>query len=82
MAFGNLCCWSSKTGTDKKDPALGDRDSCRSTASAAHVFTVTKAALTMGVFDNWKVKDSLAVELNVDAKGYNGSQSRRRGYPQ
>ena len=60
-------------GTDKKDSS--DTRSVTATLQVngerfVHVFTVTKAAPTMGVLDNWKVKDSLAVELNVDAEGY------------
>ena len=60
-------------GTDKKDSS--DTRSVTATLQVngerfVHVFTVTKAEPTMGVLDNWKVKDSLAVELNVDAEGY------------
>ena len=60
-------------GTDKKDSS--DTRSVTATMQVngerfVHVFTVTKAEPTMGVLDNWKVKNSLAVELNVDAEGY------------
>jgi hypothetical protein len=60
-------------GTDKKDSS--DTRSVTATLQVngerfVHVFTVTKAEPTMGILDNWKVKDSLAVELNVDAEGY------------
>lgn len=60
-------------GADKKDSS--DTRSVTATMQVngerfVHVFTVTKAEPTMGILDNWKVKDSLAIELNVDAEGY------------
>ena len=36
-----------------------------------HEFTVTKAKPTMGVLDNWQVKDALVSKVSVDARGYN-----------
>ena len=36
-----------------------------------HQFTVTKAKPTMGVLDNWQVKDALVSKVSVDARGYN-----------
>ena len=35
-----------------------------------HAFTVTKGAPTMGVLNNWTVKDSLTGRVSVDAEGY------------
>ena len=35
-----------------------------------HQFTVTKAKPTMGVLDNWQVKDALVTQVSVDAQGY------------
>ena len=35
-----------------------------------HEFTVTKAKPTMGVLDNWQVKDALVTQVSVDAQGY------------
>ena len=35
-----------------------------------HQFTVTKAEPTMGVLDNWQVKDALVTQVSVDAQGY------------
>ena len=36
-----------------------------------HEFTVTKTKPTMGVLDNWQVKDALVSKVSVDARGYN-----------
>ena len=35
-----------------------------------HEFTVTKGSSTMGVLNNWTVKDSLAARVSVDLEGY------------
>ena len=35
-----------------------------------HEFTVTKGSSTMGVLNNWTVKDSLAARVSVDVEGY------------
>ena len=35
-----------------------------------HEFTVTKGASTMGVLNNWTVKDSLVARVSVDVEGY------------
>ena len=35
-----------------------------------HAFTVTKDKPTMGVLNNWTVKNSLAAQVSVDAQGY------------
>ena len=35
-----------------------------------HAFTVTKEKPTMGVLNNWTVKNSLAAQVSVDAQGY------------
>ena len=35
-----------------------------------HAFTVTKGSSTMGVLNNWTVKDSLTGRVSVDAEGY------------
>ena len=35
-----------------------------------HEFTVTKRSSTMGVLNNWTVKDSLAARVSVDLEGY------------
>ena len=35
-----------------------------------HAFTVTKGPSTMGVLNNWTVKDSLTGRVSVDAEGY------------
>ena len=35
-----------------------------------HAFTVTKGPSTMGVLNNWTVKDSLAARVSVDLEGY------------
>ena len=35
-----------------------------------HAFTVTKGPSTMGVLDNWKVKDALVSQVSIDARGY------------
>ena len=35
-----------------------------------HEFTVTKGSSTMGVLNNWTVKDSLTGRVSVDAEGY------------
>ncbi len=35
-----------------------------------HEFTVTKRSSTMGVLNNWTVKDSLAARVSVDVEGY------------
>ena len=35
-----------------------------------HEFTVTKTKPTMGVLDNWQVKDALVSKVSVDARGY------------
>ena len=35
-----------------------------------HAFTVTKGSPTMGVLNNWTVKDSLTGRVSVDAEGY------------
>ena len=35
-----------------------------------HAFTVTKGSSTMGVLNNWTVKDSLAARVSVDVEGY------------
>ena len=35
-----------------------------------HAFTVTKGSSTMGVLNNWTVKDSLAARVSVDLEGY------------
>ena len=36
-----------------------------------HEFTVAKTKPTMGVLDNWQVKDALVSKVSVDARGYN-----------
>ena len=36
-----------------------------------HEFTVVKTKPTMGVLDNWQVKDALVSQVSVDARGYN-----------
>ena len=38
--------------------------------SFTHAFTVTKDKPTMGVLNNWTVKNSLAAQVSVDAQGY------------
>ena len=65
-------------GMDENDGKRGESDTRTVTATMqvngerfVHEFTVTKAKPTMGVLDNWQVKDALVSKVSVDARGYN-----------
>ena len=64
-------------GVDENDGKRGESDTRTVTATMqvngerfTHQFTVTKAKPTMGVLDNWQVKDALVTQVSVDAQGY------------
>ena len=64
-------------GVDENDGKRGESDTRTVTATMqvngerfVHEFTVTKAKPTMGVLDNWQVKDALVTQVSVDAQGY------------
>ena len=64
-------------GVDENDGKRGESDTRMVTATMqvngerfTHQFTVTKAKPTMGVLDNWQVKDALVTQVSVDAQGY------------
>ena len=65
-------------GVDENDGKRGESDTRTVTATMqvngerfVHEFTVTKTKPTMGVLDNWQVKDALVSKVSVDARGYN-----------
>lgn len=65
-------------GVDENDGKRGESDTRMVTATMqvngerfVHEFTVTKAKPTMGVLDNWQVKDALVSKVSIDARGYN-----------
>ena len=64
-------------GMDENDGKRGESDTRTVTATMqvngerfVHEFTVMKAKPTMGVLDNWQVKDALVTQVSVDAQGY------------
>ena len=65
-------------GVDENDGKKGESDTRTVTATMqvngerfVHEFTVAKTKPTMGVLDNWQVKDALVSKVSVDARGYN-----------
>ena len=48
-------------------PRVWNEMTCRITDSASQ----KKTKPTMGVLDNWQVKDALVSKVSVDARGYN-----------
>ena len=65
-------------GVDENDGKKGESDTRTVTATMqvngerfVHEFTVVKTKPTMGVLDNWQVKDALVSQVSVDARGYN-----------
>ena len=64
-------------GVDENDGKRGESDTRTVSATMqvngerfVHEFTVTKTKPTMGVLDNWQVKDALVTQVSVDAQGY------------
>ena len=64
-------------GEAENDGKRGESDTRTVTATMqvngerfVHEFTVAKAKPTMGVLDNWQVKDALVTQVSVDAQGY------------